>query len=73
MDTKELYFYDPSTDDCLRLLPELIKLIDCPGCGRLSLYFYNSQNKNGIKYISYQDEPHDQIRINLYIYHLGFY
>jgi len=62
MDTKELYFYDPSTDDRLRLLPELIQLIDCPGCGRLSLYFYNSQNKNGIKYISYQDEPHDQIR-----------
>ena len=62
MDTKELYFYDPITDDRLRLLPELIRLIDCPGCGRLSLYFYNSQTKNGLKYISYQDEPHDQIK-----------
>ena len=62
MDTKELYFYDPVTDDRLRLLPELIRLIDCPGCGRLSLYFYNSQTTNGLKYISYQDEPHDQIK-----------
>ena len=61
MDTKQLYFYDPVTEDRLRLLPELIKLIDCPGCGRLSLYFYNSQTKNGLKYISYQDEPHDQL------------
>lgn len=60
MDTKQLYFYDPVTEDRLRLLPELIRLIDCPGCGRLSLYFYNSQTKNGLKYISFQDEPHDQ-------------
>ena len=42
--------------------PEIASLMDCPGCGRLSLYFYNSQTTNGLKYISYQDEPHDQIK-----------
>lgn len=61
MDTKELYLYDPITDERLRLLPELIRLIDCPDCGSLSLYFYNSQTKNGLKYISYQYEVHDHL------------
>lgn len=59
LDTKVLYLYDKTTDERLKLNPELIKLIPCPECGNWSLYFFNCSEKNYNKYISYQFEVHD--------------
>ncbi len=59
MDSEVLYLHNPVTDDRLRLIPELIKLINCPECGQWSVYFYNKVEKNRAKYISYQNEIHN--------------
>lgn len=59
MDTKVLYLYNETTDERLKLNPELIKLIQCPECANWSLYFYSSWNDKYIKYVSYQYEVHD--------------
>lgn len=59
LDTKILYLYDETTHDRLKLNPELIKLIQCPECANWSLYFYNSLDKDHVKYVSYQFEVHD--------------
>lgn len=61
MDTNQLYLYDPVTDDRLELIPELIRLVECSKCGSWSLYLYNSQTPQGIKYISYQYEVHEYL------------
>lgn len=59
MDTNELYIYDPVSEDRLKLIPELLKLINCPECGTQSLYIYNSLINQELKYTSYQYEVHD--------------
>jgi hypothetical protein len=59
MDTKVLYLYNETTDERLKLNPNLIKLTQCSECANWSLYFYNSMNKNDIRYVSYQFEVHD--------------
>lgn len=59
MDTKVLYLYNGTTDERLKLNPKLIKLTQCPECANWSLYFYNSMDKNDIRYVSYQFEVHD--------------
>lgn len=59
LDTKLLYLYNETTQERLKLNPELIKLIQCPECANWSLYFYNSINENNVKYVSYQYEVHD--------------
>jgi hypothetical protein len=43
----------------LKLIPGLIKLINCKECGQWSVYFYNKLEKDYPKYISYQNEIHD--------------
>ena len=58
-DTKVLYLYDDSTDERLKLNPELIKLVACPECGKWSFYFFNCIEKDSVKYVSYQFELHD--------------
>jgi hypothetical protein len=59
MDTKLLYLYNGTTDERLKLKPELIKLLECPECGNWSLYFFNSLEESYVKYVSYQFEVHD--------------
>ncbi len=59
MDSKLLYLYNNTTDERLKLKPELIKLLECPECGNWSLYFFNSLEENNVKYVSYQFEVHD--------------
>lgn len=59
MDTQVLYLHNRVTDERLKLIPELIELINCPKCGNWSVYFYNKLEKNYAKYISYQNEIHD--------------
>lgn len=59
MDTHELYLYDPVTDDRLKIIPELIRLIHCPKCGTCSLYIYNRYKNDELNYISYQYEVHE--------------
>lgn len=58
-DSNELYLYNETNHDRLKLNPELIKLIQCPECANWSLYFFNNIGKNDIKYVSYQFEVHD--------------
>ena len=59
MDTEALYLLEPSSHSRLKLLPELIKLIQCESCGNWSIYFYNKMDKNKVRYVSYQNEMHD--------------
>lgn len=59
MDTNELYLYDPVTDDRLKIIPELLRLIHCPKCGTWSLYIYNRYRNDDLNYISYQYEVHE--------------
>lgn len=59
MDTHELYLYDPVTDDRLKIIPELLRLIHCPKCGTCSLYIYNRYKNGELNYISYQYEVHE--------------
>ena len=59
MDTKLLYLYNSTTDERLKLKPELIKLVECPECANWSLYFFNCSEKKQVKYVSYQFEVHD--------------
>jgi hypothetical protein len=59
MDTESLYLFDPSSRYRLKLLPELVKLIQCEHCGNWSIYFYTKMDKNQVRYISYQNEMHD--------------
>lgn len=59
LDTRVLYLYNETTDERLKLNPELIKFIQCEECANWSLYFYNSIDKNSVKYVSYQFEVHD--------------
>lgn len=58
MDSDVLYLYNRVTDERLKLIPELIKLINCPKCGNWSLYFYSKLEGNEAKYISFQNEIH---------------
>lgn len=55
----ELYIYDPVSEDRLKLILELLKLINYPECGTQSLYIYNSLINQELKYTSYQYEVHD--------------
>lgn len=64
MDTRILYLYNETTDERLRLNPELIKLIQCSECANWSLYFYNSWSDRNARYLSYQFEIHDYIAPN---------
>ncbi|AXV39099.1 MAG: hypothetical protein CIT02_01600 [Methanobacterium sp. BAmetb5] len=59
MDSKVLYLYNPVSDDRLKLIPELIKMVECSDCGSWSLYFYNSLKDKYARYVSYQYEIHD--------------
>ncbi len=59
LDTKLLYLYNETTQERLKLNPELIKLIQCPECANWSLYLYNSMDDKSVKYVSYQFEVHD--------------
>lgn len=52
------FFCNETTDERLRLNPELIKLVSCPECANWSLYFYNSTGDE-VRYVSYQFEVHD--------------
>lgn len=61
MDTKTLYLYDSITENRLRLLPEFIKFMECPKCGKWALFFYNKVEDNHVKYVSYQDEVHSYL------------
>ena len=58
MDSDVLYLYNRVTDERLKLIPELIKLINCPKCGNWSVYFYSKLEGNKAKYISFQNEIH---------------
>ena len=58
MDSDVLYLYNRVTDERLKLIPELIKLINCPECGNWSVYFYSKLEGNEAKYISFQNEIH---------------
>lgn len=59
MDSKVLYLYNPVSDDRLKLIPELIKMIECSDWGSWSLYFYNSLKDKYARYVSYQYEIHN--------------
>lgn len=59
MDSKVLYLYNPASDDRLKLIPELVKMVECSDCGSWSMYFYNSLKDKYARYVSYQYEIHD--------------
>ena len=59
MDTESLYLYDTISHARLKLLPELIKLIQCEKCAHWSVYLFSKVEKDKARYVSYQNEIHD--------------
>jgi hypothetical protein len=61
LDTHTLYLYKKDTEERLRLLPELIKLVQCVECSSWSIYIYNKIERENARYLSYHMEIHSHV------------
>ena len=59
MNTAGLYLLNPVSGHRLELLPELVKIIHCKGCGHWAVFFFYKVDSKNAHYISYQNEIHD--------------
>jgi hypothetical protein len=55
MDSKELYFFDPSARQPLLIL-HFIRMMPSPETEEIACYFYNRHDKEGVRWVSYHFE-----------------